>query len=264
MRYARGLWVSSVISCLVLACAHGERTGLEDDSLQSAPSNQNPLLDAVVGAASDGAPSRDAQRAPGDADSLQDTSMPADASEVSDAVAAIDSGRPGASSADSGRADATVDSGVDASRTDARPPGADAARADAGPVACESAITCATSDVGGQYLIVGDEDGRHIGLRGGYPTFFQLTVSESSGYLIDLGARLQLSSPASANYELRVYPSSPGTCASASLRGANVLSSRVDAAGSQSYMVIVEVRAVSGTCGLGEWTLDIDSEPNEQ
>lgn len=268
MRYARGLSASLFVGFTLLACAHGDRSYTEEDAIENS-GNQNP---------NDGVDAVGVDTAQPQLDSNTEVDAPAeeDAGDITTEDAADDSGSvlvdAGSDArADTGPTDAGSDARADAGPTDAGTDArADAGPVDAGPVDCSSAITCATASSGGQYLIVGDDPNAHIGLRGGYPTFFQLTISEMANTLTDLGARLKLSSPAGAQYELLLYPINSASCASPlvengrTLRGTNVLTSRVDAQGSQTYAVVVEVRAVSGTCGRGEWTLNIDAEPHDQ
>ena len=294
MRYARGLSASLFVGFTLLACAHGDRSYTEEDAIENS-GNQNPNdgVDAVgVDTAQPQLDSNTEVDAPAEEDAGDITTE--DAADDSGSVlvdagsdaradtgptdagsdARADAGPTDAGSdarADTGPTDAGSDARADAGPTDAGTDArADAGPVDAGPVDCSSAITCATASSGGQYLIVGDDPNAHIGLRGGYPTFFQLTISEMANTLTDLGARLKLSSPAGAQYELLLYPINSASCASPlvengrTLRGTNVLTSRVDAQGSQTYAVVVEVRAVSGTCGRGEWTLNIDAEPHDQ
>lgn len=237
MRYARVVWSSAVCASLAMACAHGERNSFDDALSETEPTNQKFLEDGGLRTTEE-LSSRDATAWLGDSASnvTTDSSTRADAGGTTSPV-------------DAGRGDARVD--------------ASGPRVDAGPVDCTPALSCATSSTGGQYLMAGDVAG-HMSLRGGYPTFFQFTVSESSGYLIDVGARFKLQSPASTAYEVLVYPMGANTtpiCTTPEARGTNVLSTRREASGSQSYTVVVEVRGISGQCGTGEWVLDIDAAP---
>ncbi len=264
MRYARDVWGPMVIAAWLAACAHGERTGLDDELLGSADTSQNSVSQD---AAKDGASSILVD-AWSDVDGalLQADGAALDASTEADAALSGDSSlvEPDASivTLDAGRPDAAV------VKVDSGTPKLDAGAPDAGNVnLCVNPFSCATSASGGTYIITGDVSGQRVDLQGGFPTFFQLTISESSSELIDLGARLRLTSPVGAAYELRVYAydvNEAPSCSMLTLRGTNVLTSRVDTKNRITYAVVVEIASISGQCGQAQWSLRIDSEPRRQ
>ena len=118
---------------------------------------------------------------------------------------------------------------------------------------------CAAHTVLGS--VPGDAGGATLSATELDERFYRVTISETSGGTVDLTARVQLTSPAGADFDLFVFcVSCGGTLAGSSTNGPGMVDTvdvgRDDIVGDQTFDLLIEVRlSTGGPCGL--WQLEI-------